>query len=38
MQWYNLICFMLIAAGLFALFDIRLNDILSALTGGKQSR
>lgn len=35
MQWYNLICFMLIAAGLFALFDIRLNDILSALSRRK---
>lgn len=35
MQWYNLICFMLIAAGLLALFDIRLNDILAALSTRK---
>lgn len=35
MQWYNLICFVLIAAGLFALFDIHLNDILVALSRQK---
>lgn len=35
MQWYNLICFVLITTGLFALFDIRLNDILAALSRQK---
>lgn len=32
MQWLYIICFILIAGGLFALFDIRLNDILSAMS------
>lgn len=35
MQWYNMICFILIASGLFALFDIRLNNILAALSRQK---
>lgn len=35
MQWVYLICFALISLGLFALFGIRLNDILVALSRRK---
>lgn len=35
MHWIYLICFTLIAAGLFALLDIRINDILTVLSKRK---
>ena len=35
MGWLNFICFLLIAAGLFALFNIRFSDILRALSSRK---
>ncbi|WP_326975343.1 type II secretion system F family protein [Caproicibacter sp. BJN0012] len=35
MQWVYLICFALISLGLFALFGIRLNDVLAALSRRK---
>ncbi|SHO54176.1 type II secretion system F family protein [Anaerocolumna xylanovorans] len=36
MQWVYLICFVLISAGLFALFDIHLKDILAGLSKRKR--
>lgn len=37
MQWVYLICFALITSGLFSLFGIRLNDILTALSKRKSA-
>lgn len=35
MGWLNFICFLLLTAGLFALWGIRFSDILRALSSGK---
>ena len=35
MQWFHIICFVLLCSGLFSLFDVRLGDILTALSRQK---
>jgi tight adherence protein B len=35
LQWINLVCFTLLLGGLFSLFDVRLGDLLTALSRQK---
>lgn len=35
MQWLNILCFVLLSAGLLALFDVRVSDLLLSASRGK---
>ena len=35
MQWLNIICFVLLCAGLLALFHVRLSDLIFSMSGSK---